>query len=402
MIRIVSLACLAAALSSLTSACVTSSTDSSEPAGSESWTAVPSDSADSALLNPDVSDVARQEPDGATPDAIGAPDAAMPDTEVDTAGEADAELEVIEPPDSIESDSISEDGGSVEPWSDPGMVGPFTVNEHAVTASGEGDSFGAELYVPEGPQLARAVLLLPGFMLDASDFSSTSERLASHGFIVLCPSFGDSFLSAIDHADLAAHASAMLDWLVTQNELASGPMSGRLDPSGFGLSGHSRGGKVALLTGINDPRVEAIYTLDPVDTVGGPFSSTPTAENPSVTPELMGDLLIPAGFMGAGKGGDGFQPCAPEAENHQAYYAEANAAPIAYHHVDSGAGHMDFIDSGAAGLCAGGESSAETLKAAQKTLVAFMRAHLTGEVDYQSFLDGESVDPRLTWESKAP
>ncbi len=313
--------------------------------------------------------------------------------------------------DSATQDMQTEDSGpdaspspdtTTTPWVDPGEPGGHAVTTQSVQVSGDGESLDAELFIPESDELARAVLLLPGFMLSASDFSSTAERLASHGFVVLSPSFGDSFLAAIDHADLAAHSSAMLDWLEEQNALSSGPLAGRLDLSGFGASGHSRGGKIALLTAINDPRIQAVYTLDPVDSVGGPFSSGPTPENPSVTPELMDQLLVPSGFLGAGKGGDGFQPCATVAENHAAYYEAAGVAAVAYHHVDPGAGHMDFIDSGAPGLCAGGEDPQATRAAGIKTLVAFMRRHLRGEEAYCSFLDVADVDPRFTWDSKGP
>ena len=63
---------------------------------------------------------------------------------------------------------------------------------------------------------------------------------------------------------------------------------------------------------------------------------------------------------------------------------------------------MDYIDSGAAGLCAGGESPKEAREAGTKTLVAFMRAHLLGQDSYQSYLAGEDVDARFTWQSKSP
>lgn len=397
-------ACLAILIPGLLSSCAQSSSPPSGGLPSDGWSVVSLDTSEPSSGDPDALDAQDPGPQSQEP---GAPDtsdgsdrfvAAPPDTLTLDAGLDSVALV----PDDTQSDGAGADVQDVDSWTGPGEVGPFAVTMHGLTVSGVGDSFNAELYVPESPDPVNAILLLPGFMLDATDFSTTSERLASHGFIVLCPSFGDSFLSAIDHADLAGHASGMLDWLEAQSALASSPLSGRLDGSAFGMSGHSRGGKIALLTAIQDPRVHGVYTLDPVDTVGGPFSSTPTDQNPSVTPELMGGLTIPAGFFGAGKGGEGFQPCAPEAENHQAYYSAADSAAIAYHHLDSGAGHMDVIDSGAAGLCAGGEDPAETLKAVQKTLVAFMRAHLNGEAECEPFLDGDSVDPRLTWQSKGP
>jgi len=386
-------------LASVLFACSSGSSESAVAPHQDGW----------SLAEPDGTASDTQEP-GDTTDDLGGQRPRTSD--VTLADSLPAPEDVVENADNLEEpdgDSApSPDAGDagiddvVTTWTPPGEVGEFAVTEHTVTATGDGASFEAELWVPVSSEPARAVLLLPGFMLSASDFSKTSERLASHGFIVLCPSFGDSFLAAIDHAVLAAHSSAMLHWLTDQGALGAGPIAGRLDDTTFGISGHSRGGKIALLTAIEDDRISAVYTLDPVDTVGGPFDNTPTPQNPSVAPELMPQLLAPVGFFGAGKGGDGFQPCAPQAENHESYYSSASATAIAYHHVDPGAGHMDFTDSGAAGLCAAGEDSKATREAATSTLVAFMRRHLAEQTSYQPYLDGALVDPRLTWEAKQP
>ena len=390
MIKILSVICMTSLMAMTLAACSDTGQSSIDTSDAGTWSVITPDASD---IGSGLDGTTSTIQDVVTVDLVSAPDTTTSDAK-DSGGPTQ--------PDVTNEDAGTHEDVVLEPWVEPGGLGEHSVTSHSVTVSGQGSSFGAELYVPDSDAPVRAILLLPGFMLGASDFSKTSERLATHGFIVLCPSFGDSFFSAIDHAVLAGHASAMLDWLEDQAGLATGPVSGRLDASAFGMSGHSRGGKVALLTAVTDNRVKAIYTLDPVDTLGGPFDNTPTPENPSVTPELMGDLVIPAGFFGAGKGGQGFQPCAPEAENHEAYYSEANAAPVAYHHVDQGAGHMDFIDSGAAGVCAGGESSTETREAATKTLVAFMRAHLLNEGAYTAYLNGDSVDARLTWKSKSP
>ena len=378
-------------------ACEDSSTGAGAAPAADGWSVLVSDASqvDATTDVPDEADSIRTPPqDTAQALDVGRPPA--PDT-----ADEDALLDTVDLTDSGNGEADAEEI-ITEPWFEPGELGEHPVTVQTVSVSGQGSSFQAKLYVPESDAPSRAVLFLPGFMLSASDFAITSERLATHGFIVLTPSFGDSFLNAIDHADLAAHSSAMLDWIVAENEQLSGPIWGSLDASGFGIAGHSRGGKIALMTALQDPRIKAVYTLDPVDSIGGPFDTTPTPENPSVTPELIGDLAIPAGFLGAGKGGEGFQPCAPAAENHEAYYDAANGAAVAYHHVDPSAGHMDYIDSGAAGLCTGGESPKEAREAGAKTLVAFMRAHLLGQDAYQSYLAGEDVDPRFTWESKSP
>lgn len=378
-------------------ACEDSSTGAGTAPAEDAWSVLVSDTSQSDATTRVIEDAdSSQTPPQDTARAldIGPPPAA-------DAADEDAALDTVDVDDSGGGEEDAEEI-IAEPLFEPGELGEHPVTVQTVSVSGEGASFQAKLYVPESETPSRAVLFLPGFMLSASDFALTCERLASHGFIVLSPSFGDSFLNAIDHAELAAHSAAMLDWIVAEHETLSGPIGGSLDADGFGIAGHSRGGKVALMTALNDPRIQAVYTLDPVDSIGGPFDTTPTPENPSVTPELIGDLTIPAGFLGAGKGGEGFQPCAPAAENHEAYYDAANGAAVAYHHVDPSAGHMDYIDSGAAGLCVGGESPKEAREAGTKTLVAFMRAHLLGQDAYQSYLAGPNVDPRLTWESKSP
>jgi dienelactone hydrolase len=357
----------------------------------DSGTSSPSDPGDWQVVAPDGEEPL--EDTGSGPEDSG-----------DTAPEADVAYDVpVAPPgDTTEADIADVlvtdiPGVAVVPPSGPG---DFEVTLHEVNVNGSGASFEAELYVPGGMGLRPAILLLPGFTLAAGDFSKTSERLASHGFIVLCPSFDDGVFSPIDHADLANHTSSFFDWLIAQHQTSDSPVFARLDTGHFGTAGHSRGGKVALLAASQDSRIKATYGLDPVDTVGGPFSGGPTPANPSVTPELMDELAIPLGFFGAGKGGEGLQPCAPEAENHAAYYEAASAAPVAYHHVDMDAGHMDFTDSGAAGFCAAGEDPSASRAAATSTLVAFFRVHLGDDATALSWLTGEHVDPRLTWETK--
>ena len=287
---------------------------------------------------------------------------------------------------------------------DPIAAGAWAVSQSSIQVPGiSGESFDALLFVPEGQEPVPAVVFLPGFMLGGEQFASTGQHIASHGFLVLVPSFGDSVLAPIDHADLASHVSAMLDWLQAESGLPDGALTGRLKVGPVGTAGHSRGGKAALLTAIQDARVGAVYTMDPVDSAGGPLGGQPDAKNPSVTPELMGGLTVPAGFFGAGRGGNGAQPCAPVADNHQAYYDHADAAQVAYHHVVETAGHMDFTDDGGGlfgAFCDQGDDPAGTRADAAGMTVAFFRRHLEGEEGYASWLAGELVPASITWTSK--
>lgn len=291
-----------------------------------------------------------------------------------------------------------------DPPVDPFGSGEHTVTIYETTVSGaNGKSFEAILAVPDGTESRPAVVFLPGFMLSGSQFLSSADALARHSFITLLPSFGDSILGAIDHVDLAGHTSAMLDWLQLESATPDSPIYGRVDVDSLATAGHSRGGKIALLTAVQDARVAAVYTFDPVDAVGGPGASGPTPANPSVTPELMGDLTVPVGFFGAGLGAEGLSPCAPTEENHAAYFQHADAAEVAYHHVDANAGHMDFTDDGGGltgAFCAAGDDPQGTRAAAIGTMVAFFRAHLSNEDGYTPWLQGDLVAEGLSWETK--
>lgn len=299
--------------------------------------------------------------DAATTDDVTASDAA----DEDTASDDDA---------ATASDAATED--TATSLRDPSLEGPFPVTREDLDV----DGFDVALFVPTMSALAPAVVLAPGFQLDGSAFAGTARHLASHGIAVLVPTFGDTLLSPISHATLADGVIAMLD------TLAADP---RFDPARLGAGGHSRGGKVALLAATRDARVRASFNLDPVDSVG-PFS-TPSPANPSVTPELMGALAIPLGFVGSSRGAEpafpGSPPCAPAADNYAAYAAYAPAAPFIAVPPDSG--HNDFADPLPALLrlaCKAGEDPAAVRTASRAWMTAFYRLHLAGDAGYAAWL----------------
>ena len=214
--------------------------------------------------------------------------------------------------------------------------------------------------------------------------------------MVLIPTFGDSILAAIDHADLAMALRSLVD-------IATGvdsPLSVPVDSNLVALGGHSRGGKVAILAAIQDSRVGAVFAMDPVDTAGGP-GAQPSPQNPSVTPELMGSLSIPIGIIGAGLGGTGLFPCAPPAENYAAYYAET-ASP-AYQWLLPDAGHNDFAEGLSiflATACQGGGEPEEVQGFSGSTLIAFLHKHLLNQDGGDPWLTGEFVPESVLTSSK--
>ena len=316
---------------------------------------------------PPVEDAAPPVDDAAPADAV-PPEDAREDTTSDDAGE-----DAVSPPDDTASDDTATDASSV---ADPSAPGPVPWTQEDLDVAG----YDVALYVPTMSALAPAVVLAPGFQLDGSAFASYARHLASHGVAVLVPTFGDSLFSAISHSTLADAVVAMVA------SLAADP---RFDPTRLGAGGHSRGGKVALLAATRDDRIRASFNLDPVDSVG-PFS-TPSAENPSVTPELMADLAIPLGLVGSTRGAEAAFPgspaCAPASDNYAAYATAASGVPFVA--VPPASGHNDFADPLPALLrlaCKGGDDPAAVRAAARTWMTAFYRVHLAGDAGYAPWL----------------
>jgi hypothetical protein len=301
-------------------------------------------------------------------DVAGAPDAGFPADPVDPYG--DGPYRVV--------------AGEVELELKP-ATGPFGIGRVA---------FDLDVWLPEGEGPFPLVVFSPAFQLGRANYRELGRRAASHGLLVLVPSYGDGALSAIDHSDLAAYVSRFIDVALAESQ-PGGRFPGAVDPSAVVTGGHSRGGKIALLAAIRDERVAATVTFDPVDSTGNPIlPPPPTPENPSVTPELMPGYLVPGVMIGAGKGGAGLVPCAPTAENFARYFEAVTVSPFVLVELPT-AGHLDFAES--AGLlslgCPGGDDPAANRAFAQATLVSFVKAYVQGDARYRPWADGSVVPP---------
>jgi dienelactone hydrolase len=241
-----------------------------------------------------------------------------------------------------------------------------------------------------GDPVARYPLILfnHGFMLWGDLYRSYGEQLASHGFVVVLPTYPMSMVG-ISHMTLAADARFVIDHCLALATDSASPLFGLVNAVAIGAAGHSFGGKLALLEAATDPRVRAIATLDPVDG-GGPVINDPVLY-PSVTPELMPEIQAPFLFVGAELGGlsDRLIPCAPATDNYQRFYEAANSPAIEITQI--GAGHGQYADPGAAlilAACTPGAVSAEWVRASSAGyLTAFFLGRLSGDVGALSWLD---------------
>ena len=232
------------------------------------------------------------------------------------------------------------------------------------------------------------ILFNHGFMLWGDLYRSYGEQLASHGFVVVLPTYPMSMVG-ISHMTLAADARFVMDHCLTLAKDSGSPLFGLVDAGAIGAAGHSFGGKLALLEAATDPRVRAIATLDPVD--GGGLLPADPILTPSVTPERMSEIRVPLLFVGAGLGGvsTALIACAPTSENYQRFYEAANSPAIEITQI--GAGHGQYADPGAAlvlATCTPGAVSAEWVRASSAGyLTAFFLGHLSGDAGALSWLD---------------
>ena len=185
----------------------------------------------------------------------------------------------------------------------------------------------------------------------------------------------------------------VLDWIEGEGNTVAGPLGGRADPTLLAVGGHSRGGKVSLLTAVSDPRPSLVLGIDPIDTTGGP-GTMPSPQNPSVTPELMSMIDARLALIGetVNATASGFgSACAPEDNNFRQYFMHATSPAIEIEFV--GANHMSFLDNPNCGLpcnaCpAGTDVPTQTLLMTRGYVVAFLQAYLRQDASFEPWLVG--------------
>jgi dienelactone hydrolase len=169
------------------------------------------------------------------------------------------------------------------------------------------------------------VFLLPGSMIQVSEYDSTRDVLLEKQLIVL--SFYVNVLTT-SHEKFVQNVIAIFqDYHENQHpEL----------PNRFHVVGHSVGAKVALLLAATCPLVDKIVALDPVDL--SPSQFTKKDNNISLKDSKATSITL-TWATGTSSW------CLPPAHNAQAIYTrnEAYVAPLVRH---EGAGHMCYTDHG--------------------------------------------------------
>ena len=176
-------------------------------------------------------------------------------------------------------------------------------------------------------------VISPGFLITADQYSSYARRLAEWGYVAVVYDFVQQALDP--SSDLAC--VDLLEELLTWCGNLNNPIGSLCDPNNILLIGHSRGAKISSLVASKDPRVKALYLIDPVDvTVYTPLSP----EFPSAASALESSLnqQLPVAIVGSGSGSD----CAPSESSYNVFY-KATKGPT-WQGIVQSAGHLQFLD----------------------------------------------------------
>lgn len=278
------------------------------------------------------------------------------------------------------------------------VFGPYQVNVIDIASGTDGASRDFRIYEPAGAEGNIPVVhFLHGFTYKLYYYDDFLTHLASHGFVVVSSQSDHAMIGGDTTIVEAEKVATFLNWL-KQN--IQSKVSVTVDVDHFGVSGHSRGGKVTNRVLNNDPAMAtSFFGVDPVDSappMGG--SSDPTSLSSPVL--FTGESM----FLGTEKGPEGISACAPSGDNSVHFYA---SYPSPSHHIiAAGVGHADMVDSADISAC--GLNCSVCAKSGDSNLnqqfiaytgglmAAFFNATLKGQTQYEALLDDVSQHPFLT------
>lgn len=293
-----------------------------------------------------------------------------------------------------DADVVDTSSDAVTPAADPGERGILGVHLTPTwTTSIDDDDLNATICAPsldggatpdDAPR--PLVVLSPGFLIPRAQYQGACEHLASWGFLVLLQDYAfTGGFSTPPHDTLADETSALITLF-----LADPTWGPRADAARVATVGHSLGGKVSVLTAIEDARIGAVVGWDPVDALPPiPNGST------SVAPEQMAGLTVPFAAVGEtlDATGQGFGPaCAPEDDNYVAFAEAACASSDVLEVTVAGADHVDWAEDPATcgfscfACKAGALDDAVTRTITARVTTAFLRHHLLADASLDAWL----------------
>lgn len=225
------------------------------------------------------------------------------------------------------------------------------------------------------------VIITPGFLIKAEQYLDYASQLASWGYCCVVYDKREQALDAMTDTLCVKFLEEVIDWCGKDPVLKK---LADVESRGVMLVGHSRGGKISTLVAAEDPRINALFLIDPVDItryapMGPDFPSA--IERLRLSNDNISTLgrrsLLPVGIIGGALGGD----CVPKDCNYNEYY---NASPGPTWLVElKNAGHLQYLSNREAvpfnNFCAAGGAPDKAVASVTETMmVAFAEAFVRG------------------------
>ena len=248
---------------------------------------------------------------------------------------------------------------------DDSQPGAFAVSQRTVTVTrSNGSSFSAQIRYPATAASANApfaptaapapaVSFGHGFLSAVDLYDSTMDHLASHGYIVIATTSEGSLFPS--HANFALDIRQCLTWLEQEDANPASWLSGAVDESAFGASGHSMGGGASALAAAADTRIKCLATLAAAETNPSSSAAAAAIQRPSCFIVGSQDTIV-----------------APATTQNQ---FNACDAPRIFTTITGGS-HCGFIDSAIIACDSGAIPRAEQLAKTRALLLAFFNTHL--------------------------
>ena len=289
---------------------------------------------------------------------------------------------------------------------DPTSPGPYTYASLDSSFASDG-GYGGDVpvhvvYPTGGPEAGPypVILFAHGFTIDQTEYYSYLEAAASFGYVAMTVNYQTSLINA-DYIENTNDFLGGLTWLTAQQDAStaqtdggSAPLVGLANTNLVGASGHSLGGKLAILAAAQDSRIQAAIEFDPVD---GSAMCLNTSDCPNAAAVLP--LPIPTGFLGetldANPIAGSSQACVPASANYTTIYTPASSS---FEITLLGAGHVSFLDSISAcgffcDFCQTPSApQAQVLTIAHSYLVSFYERYLRGNTGYDTYLTGNQAN----------
>jgi len=274
-------------------------------------------------------------------------------------------------------------------------IGPYQVKITDINAGDNGSPRQFRIFEPIGIEGKVPIIhFLHGFRLQCTYYNDLLTHLSSHGFIIISSQSEHKFFGCDTTYKEAEKVVTFINWL---KENLSSKISVTPDFDNFGVSGHSRGGKVTNRILNKYPNIaKSFFGIDPVDSAP-PMGANSDRKSLLDPVQFKGESM----FLGTEKGPSGLLVFAPKGDNSVNFYASYPSP--SRHIIAANVGHVDMMDSSTCRLVrsisanSGDKNlNAKFIAYSGGLMAAFFNSTFKGMIKYEELFKDSSNHPFST------